>query len=281
VPVLVPDSLEEACAQLAASPGATLLAGGTDLMVGVNAGRTRPDDVVAIGRLGELRRIDRDGATLRVGAGVTYSRLLQEPTASLVPVLAQASRSVGSPQIRNAGTVGGNLGTASPAGDGVTALMALGGSVVLRSAADGEREVPLEGFVTGPRRTLRRADEVIVAVRVPVLEGPQEFLKLGTRNAMVIAVASAALVVDPEAAVVRLALGSVGPGPVRCTAAEALAGTEVDWAAGTSTPAVAAEFGRLAAEASSPIDDHRSSAAYRRRAVEVLARRAFERAFVR
>jgi CO/xanthine dehydrogenase FAD-binding subunit len=276
VPVLVPDTLEEACAALAAHPGATLLAGGTDLMVGVNAGRTRPDDVVAVGRLAELRGWTRDGDHVVLGAGTTYTECLADPLASLVPILAQAARSVGSPQIRNAGTLGGNLGTASPAGDGVTALVALGGTVRVRSV-DGERDLDLATFVTGPRRTERRPDELIVSVRVPVLTGPQEFLKLGTRNAMVIAVASVALVVEPGA--VRVAMGSVGPGPVRATEAEAFAASAVDWATGSAPATAAAEFGALAAAAARPIDDHRSSAAYRRHAVEVLARRAFTRAF--
>src|SRR4051812_36524019 len=160
--VLVPDTLDAACAVLAARPGATVLAGGTDLMVGVNAGRVRPDDVVAIGRLPELRGWRHHGDHVVLGAGVTYTELLDGP----IPLLAQAARSVGSPQIRNAGTIGGNLGTASPAGDGVVALVALGGSVRLRSV-DGERDVDLASFVTGPRRTARRPDELIVSVRVP------------------------------------------------------------------------------------------------------------------
>ncbi|MCU1486379.1 MAG: putative xanthine dehydrogenase FAD-binding subunit [Actinomycetia bacterium] len=283
MPVLIPDTLEEACAALAAHPGATLLAGGTDLMVGVNAGRTRPDDVVAVGRIAELRGWQRDGDHVVLGAGTTYTQCMTEPLASLVPVLAQAARSVGSPQIRNAGTIGGNLGTASPAGDGTTALVALGGTVRVRSV-DGERDLDLATFVTGPRRTERRPDELIVSIRVPVLDGPQEFLKLGTRNAMVIAVASVALVVDAGPAggsqgMVRLAMGSVGPGPVRATEAEAFAASAVDWTTGSATAGAADEFGALAAAASKPIDDHRSSAAYRRHAVEVLATRAFRRAF--
>lgn len=278
MPVVVPDSLEVACQELAARPGAELLAGGTDVMVGINAGTRRPDDVIAIGRL--LRWSSYGEHVATIGAGVTYTALMAEPFASLTPVLAQAARSVGSPQIRNAGTLGGNLGTASPAGDGTTALVALGGTVQLESVA-GRRSVDLAEFVTGPRRTLRRPDEIITSVSVPVTPGPQEFLKVGTRNAMVIAVASAALVVDVAGREVRLCLGSVGPRPIRCTEAEAQAVEAVDWSERRATPEAAATFGRLAAAATRPIDDHRSSAAYRRHAVEVIARRAFERAFVR
>lgn len=265
MPVLVPATIAEACAALADLPDATLLAGGTDLMVGVNAGRVRPAHVIAIGRLAELGRWELDGDHVVLGAGLTYTDVMAPELAELVPVLALAARSVGSPQIRNAGTLGGNLGTASPAGDGVTALVALGGSVRLRSAT-GERDVDLASFVTGPRATLRAPDELITSVRVPVLTGPQEFLKIGARNAMVIAVASLAFVVDGDD--VRVALGSVGPGPIRAHDAEAYV------AGGGDDPL---EFGRLVAAASRPIDDHRSTAAYRRHSVEILARRAFER----
>ena len=259
--VLVPETLREAVDALAG--GATVLAGGTDLMVGVNAGRTLPEGIVAVGRLRELRDRRVEAGHAVIGAAVTWSELAGGP----VPLLAQAARSIGSPQIRNAGTIGGNLATASPAGDGVTALAALGGEVRLRSV-DGERTVALATFVTGPRQTQRRAHELIVAVRVPLPRGPQEFLKVGTRNAMVVAVASAALVRDGEQ--VRLALGSVGPGPVRCPHAEAYA------AGGGRDPR---RFAALAAAAATPIDDHRASAAYRRHATAVLARRAFERAY--
>lgn len=259
MPVLLPDTIDAACEALAAHPGATLLAGGTDLMVGVNAGRVRPEHVVAVGRLAELRGWRRERDSIVIGAGTTYADCLDPALAVLAPVLAQAARSVGSPQIRNAGTLGGNLGTASPAGDGTTALVALGGTVTLRSV-DAEREVELDGFVTGVRTTVRRADELIVSVRVPVAAGPQEFLKVGTRNAMVIALASMALVRGPDGSV-RAALGSVGPAPVR-----------VDHDGGE-----VASFVDAVTAAVRPIDDHRSTADYRRHAVAVLARRAFER----
>lgn len=259
MPVLVPDTIDAACEALAAHPGAALIAGGTDLMVGVNAGRVRPEHVIAVGRLPGLRGWRRHGDHVVIGAGTTYTDCLDPALGELLPVLAQAARSVGSPQIRNAGTLGGNLGTASPAGDGTTALVAAGGTVVLRSV-DGEREVGLEGFVTGVRTTRRRPDELIVAVRVPVAAGPQEFLKVGPRNAMVIAVASLALVRTSDRRV-RAALGSVGPVPVLVESA----GDDVD------------SFVEAVRAAVRPIDDHRSTAEYRRHAAGVLARRAFER----
>jgi len=278
VPVLVPETLDEACATLDAHPDATLMAGGTDLMVGINAGRVRPGHVIAIGRLSASPWFNVSERHVTFGAGMPYSAMTKGHLAELVPILAQAARTVGSPQIRNAGTLGGNLGTASPAGDGVAALVALDAEVGLRSV-DGERTVNVSDFVVGPRQTQRRPNEIITSISVPIPRGPQEFLKVGTRNAMVIAVASAALVVDPADHVVRLALGSVGPKVLRCPEAEEFAAAHVDWSSLRSDAGSAAEFGRLAATAARPIDDHRSTAAYRRHAVEVIARRAFERAF--
>jgi CO/xanthine dehydrogenase FAD-binding subunit len=278
VPVVVPESLDEACDALDRHPDAMLVAGGTDVMVGVNAGRVRPDHVIAIGRLTGTPPYDIRSDAMDLSATMTYTAMTREPVASAAPVLAQAARTIGSPQIRNAGTLGGNLGTASPAGDGVAALVALGADVVLRSV-DGSRSIPVDAFVTGPRATLRAPNEIIESIRVPIVRGPQEFLKVGTRNAMVISVASAAFVVDPAARTVRLALGSVGPTVLRCPDAEAFAATAADWDAMTAPADAAHEFGRLAAATARPIDDHRSTADYRRRAVEVIARRAFERAF--
>jgi CO/xanthine dehydrogenase FAD-binding subunit len=279
VPVLVPETLDEACATLDSHPDATLMAGGTDLMVGINAGRVRPAHIIAIGRLNASPWCNISERAVTFDAGMPYSAMTKGHLADLVPILAQAARTIGSPQIRNAGTLGGNLGTASPAGDGVAALVALGADVTLRSV-DGIRSVAAAEFVTGPRTTLRAPNEVIESISVPILDGPQEFLKVGTRNAMVIAVASAALVVDADGHQVRLALGSVGPTVLRCHDAEAFAAAAVDWSTLTSPGGAAAEFGRLAAAEARPIDDHRSTAAYRRRAVEVIAQRAFERSFV-
>jgi CO/xanthine dehydrogenase FAD-binding subunit len=279
VPVLVPETLDEACAALDSHPDATLMAGGTDLMVGINAGRVRPGHIIAIGRLNASKWFNISERAVTFDAGMPYSAMTKGHLADLVPILAQAARTIGSPQIRNAGTLGGNLGTASPAGDGVAALVALDAHVSLRSVG-GTRTVAAADFVTGPRATVRAPNEIITHISVPVLHGPQEFLKVGTRNAMVIAVASAALVVDPSERVIRLALGSVGPKVLRCPAAEEFATAHVDWDSLRSDGESAAEFGRLAATEARPIDDHRSTAAYRRHAVAVIARRAFERAFV-
>jgi CO/xanthine dehydrogenase FAD-binding subunit len=278
--VLVPTTLDEAVSLLAASPAAMLLAGGTDAMVEVNAGHRRPIDVVSLNRVSELRSwtVDPDAATVRIGAAVTYSELMESPLADLVPALAEASRTVGSPQIRNAGTLGGNLGTCSPAGDGLPVLSALDAVVHLASAR-GERSLPVHEFMVGVKRTAREPDELITAITVPVLDGWQGYAKVGVRNAMVIALATTCVAVDTPGRSVRIAIGSVAPTIVRCTEAEQFANASVDFDARRASSDVVARFGELAAAASRPIDDHRSSAAYRRHAIGVLASRLLRRAF--
>jgi CO/xanthine dehydrogenase FAD-binding subunit len=287
VTVHAPDRLDDALAVLAGEPAPTVLAGGTDLMVDVNYGRRRPDEVLSLRRASELRRWwvepgsdGRDEVVL--GATVTYSDMLGPELAAFVPALAQAARTVGSPQIRNAGTIGGNLVTGSPAGDTLPLLAALDATVELASAAAGRRALPLRSFLVGPKQTARRPDELVTAVRLPVPGGPGEFLKIGVRNAMVIAVASCALVVDRDRRRVTCALGSAGPTPVRDHDAELWVTTRLGWDGDTPLhPAVAEGFARRMAAAARPIDDHRATAAYRRHAVEVMARRALERAWSR
>jgi len=278
VTATIAHTLDDACAALALRPDAVVLAGGTDLMVEANRGTRDMADVVVVDRVPELRGWTRDGDVLRIGAAVTCAEMSGGEPAALVPALAQAARTVGSPQIRNAATIGGNLGTASPAGDTLPVLAALDAVVEVRSAT-GTRDVPLDEFLIGVKTTALLPGELIVAVRVPVLDGPQEFLKVGTRNAMVISVASLVLVVDRVGRTVRIALGSVGPTPVRATEAEVVAADRLDWSGRESLDAGSAErVAELVAEAARPIDDHRGTAAYRRHAVGVLARRALRRA---
>ena len=275
---LLPASIADATDALAERPDAVVLAGGTDLMVGVNAGLTRLTSVVALGDVAELRGVRRDGDELVIGAMTTYTELLAGEAAALAPALAQASRTVGSPQIRNAGTLGGNLATASPAGDTLPVLVALDAQVDV-VGPDGGRSVAVTDFVTGPKHTSLGAGELIAAVRAPVAAGPQQYRKVGVRNAMVIAVASLALVVDRTARSVRVGLGSVGPVPLRAPDAEAFAAGAVDWSTGALIePDAAARFAELVSVAAQPIDDHRSTATYRRHAVGVLARRALSTA---
>lgn len=280
MPVTVPTSLDEALAALARDPSAHVLAGGTDLMVEVNGGHRRPGSIVAIDRVPELKGWHRrsDGG-VRIGAGVTYAEMADAGLAALVPALAEAARTVGSPQIRNAGTLGGNLGTCSPAGDTLPVLSALDAEVEVRSA-DGMRVLSIHDFAIGVKRTALEPGELVVGVSVPVLDGWQGFAKIGVRNAMVISVASVCLAVDRATSTIRVALGAVGPTIIRARAAEAWVAERVDWSPGARVdPAVAAELGRRVAQESRPIDDHRSTAAYRRHGVEVLAGRLLTRAF--
>lgn len=277
--ILSPSTLEEACRAAAERPDALLLAGGTDAMVGINAGHRRPTSVISLARIGSLTEwsIDDDGIT--IGAGVTFATIAASPLARALPALAMAARTVGSPQIRNAATIGGNLGTASPAGDSLPVLAALEARVVLQSV-DGERVVAFEDFCTGPKRTAARPGEVITAVRIRPTDGPQEFCKLGTRQAMVISIASVAVVADRGDRSIRVGLGAVGPTPLRAPEAERRAAAAIDWDGGAAVDdATVEEFVRLVRDAARPITDHRSTAPYRRHAVGVLAGRALRRMF--
>ena len=277
MPTLLPPTLPEALGALSDDPSLTVLAGGTDLMVELNYGRRRPSGVLSLRRVPELRGWRVDGGDVVLGAATTYTELLEPELARKLPALAAAARTVGSPQVRNTGTIGGNLATASPAGDTLPVLFALDARVDVASAG-GVRTVPVSELVVGPKRTTLGPGELVTAVRVPAAAGPQEFLKVGVRNAMVIAIASCALVVDLARRQVGCALGAVGPVPVRDTAVEMWLIARIDWdGSRLSHQSVVEGFGRRMAAAARPIDDHRAPAAYRRHAVEVLARRALER----
>jgi CO/xanthine dehydrogenase FAD-binding subunit len=273
---LQPRSLEEALAAKAQRPEAVPIAGGTDVMVELNFDRHRPEAVLDLTRVPELAEWDRDAGRLRVGAGVTYTRAIAE-LGDALPGLAIASRTVGSPQIRNRGTIGGNLGSASPAGDCHPPLLAMGAEVEVASTA-GRRRVPVAKFFTGPKKSALQPDELILAVWVPAASGPQQFAKIGTRNAMVIAVCSFALVLDPEHRRVGTGIGSAGPTPLAATEAERFLQGVLDaedlWSSRAPIDdGAAARFGELAAASASPIDDVRGTAAYRVHALGVLARR--------
>lgn len=280
MPVHVPDSVDAAVAALADEPTATVLAGGTDLMVEINDGHRRPErTVVVVNRIPELRSWRRhdDGRAVTIGAGVSWTELAVGPLADIFPALAQASRTVGSPQIRNVGTLGGNLATCSPAGDGLPVLAALDATVELASSR-GRRSVGVREFMLGVKRTGLEPGEMIVSMTLPVVDGWQGYAKVGVRNAMVIAVASACVVLDRRRESVAVALGSVGPTVLRCPDAEAFLAARIDWSSLAVAGADLDDFAGLVSSASRPITDHRSSAEYRRHAVGVLARRLAGRA---
>jgi CO/xanthine dehydrogenase FAD-binding subunit len=257
VDVLTPRSLDEALRLKAEHPDAWLIQGGTDVMVGLNFDRLRPPALMNLNEVAELRGWSRRGEELRLGAGLTYAEAMRPELASLLPALAEASRTVGSPQIRNRGTIGGNLGTSSPAGDALPPLLVEGAEVECASVR-GERRVPLGEFVTGVKRNALAPDELITAVWMRPSEAPQTFMKVGPRNAMVIAVVSLCVSAGDE---LRASFGSASPRPVLVIAARA----------------DAESFPERVAEAAAPIDDVRGTAAYRRHALRVLARRALER----
>ena len=269
---LQPTRWDDALAAKAERPDAMPIFGGTDVMVDLNFDRSRPAAMLDLTRVTPLSQWDNDGVHLRIGAGVTYQRIIEELGAQL-PGLAMASRTVGSPQIRNRGTVGGNLGSASPAGDAHPPLLASDALVELASMR-GVRLVPVSEFFTGPKRNVLAADELIAAVIVEPATGPQQFAKVGTRNAMVIAVCSFALAVDAARRRVGTGIGSAAPTPRRAVEAEDLAAAELPWQSGEALPeSLVRRFGQLVAAAASPVDDVRGSADYRRHALAVLAQR--------
>jgi len=278
VEFLQPTSWPEALAMKAAHPEALPIAGGTDVMVEINFDRHRPAAIMDLTRVPELREWTKEDGLLRIGAGVTYTAII-DGLGDKLPGLAMASRTVGSPQIRNRGTVGGNLGSASPAGDAHPPLLASGALVELASAS-GTRRLPAREFFTGPKRNAMKKDELIAAFLIETAKGPQQFSKVGTRNAMVIAVCSFALALDPERQRVGTGIGSAAPTPVTADAAERFLEGVLDegglWERPANVDATAvARFGELVAAAARPIDDVRGTAAYRRHALSVMARRSF------
>ncbi|MFJ4491759.1 FAD binding domain-containing protein [Streptomyces diastaticus] len=273
---LRPAGWEEVLAAKAEHPAAVPIAGGTDLMVEINFDHRRPDHLLDLGRIEELTAWEDLGDSIRLGASVPYSRIMRHLRGEL-PGLALASHTVASPQIRNRGGVGGNLGTASPAGDAHPALLAAGAEVEAESVR-GTRLIPIDDFYTGVKRNALAPDELIRAVRIRKADGPQQFSKVGTRNAMVIAVCAFGIALHPRSRTVRTGIGSAAPTPIRAKAAEeflvAALAEGNHWESGGPLPeSLVKQFATLAAGACNPIDDVRGTAAYRRHAIGVLARR--------
>jgi CO/xanthine dehydrogenase FAD-binding subunit len=274
VDFLRPATWVEALAARAERPDAVPIAGGTDVMVELNFDRHRPGALIDLNRIPALRQWSRDAdGTIRLGASVPYSRIIDELRTDL-PGLAMASRTVGSPQIRNRGGVGGNLGAASPAGDTHPALIATDAVIEVESAERGVRTIPATEFYLGVKRNALAPDELIKTVLLAPKKGPQQFSKIGTRNAMVIAVCSFALALDTEARKVGAGIGSAAPTPRRAFEAELFVAEALPWDdPGELEPGLAQRFGELVAAAAAPIDDVRGTAAYRRHALSVMARR--------
>jgi CO/xanthine dehydrogenase FAD-binding subunit len=280
---LQPQSWAEALAIKAANPDAVPIVGGTDVMVELNFARRRPSALLDLTHVAELANWELADGRLRVGAGVTYSELTGErgngsgQLGRLLPGLALAARTVGSPQIRNRGTIGGNLGSASPAGDCHPCLLAAGAQVEVESVR-GTRRIDIDEFFVGVKRNALAADELIAAVWLSPPDGPEQFAKIGTRNAMVIAVAAFGLALHPALRGVGTGIGSAAPTPVHAVDAEAYLAGELGrggfWESREPLPSpVVSEFAGLVSAAARPIDDVRGTADYRRHALGVLARR--------
>jgi CO/xanthine dehydrogenase FAD-binding subunit len=262
VDVLTPRTLEEALRLKSETPGAVPIEGGTDVMVELNFDRARPPALLNLNEVPELKGWSTENGRLRLGASLTYDEAMKAALAEQLPALAEASRTVGSPQIRNRGTIGGNLGTASPAGDALPPLLIEEAEVEL-AGVGGTRRLPVREFLVGPKRNALEEDELITAVLVEPSGASQTFMKIGPRNAMVIAVCSLALSADRERGELRASFGSAGPvtGLVTAPIDEREA------------------FPDLVSEAASPIDDVRGTAEYRRHALRVLTARALDRVF--
>lgn len=274
---LQPASWPEALEARSARPDAVAVAGGTDVLVELNFDRLHPPALLDLSRVEELKGWGREDGQVRIASGLTYEQIVDDLVEDL-PALVVASRTVGSPPIRNRGTIGGNLGSASPAGDCHPPLIACGAQVEVASVSN-SRTIPIDDFFLAPKRSALGKDELIAAVWVPRATGPQVFSKVGTRNAMVIAGCSFALALHPDARRVGTGIGSAGPVPLRATEAESFLEEHLDEAGGWDSraplpPSVSDRFGDLVAEAARPIDDVRASAAYRRHALRVLGRRA-------
>jgi CO/xanthine dehydrogenase FAD-binding subunit len=255
--VLTPQTLDEALRLKSEHPDSWPIQGGTDVMVALNFDRGRPAALLNLNEVAELRGWRRENGTLRLASGLTYSEIEHGELKDVLPALAEASRTVGSPQIRNRGTIGGNLGTSSPAGDALPPLLVENAEVECASLR-GTRRIPLGEFVTGVKRNALEPDELITAVWLTPSNAPQTFMKIGPRNAMVIAVVSLAVSAGDE---LRASFGSASPRPVLVTA-----------------PRDEAEsFPERVAAAASPIDDVRGTENYRRHALQVLTARALKR----
>jgi CO/xanthine dehydrogenase FAD-binding subunit len=273
---LRPASWGEALAAKAEHPTAVPIAGGTDVMVEINFDHRRPDVLIDLNRIGELYEWSVSEDTVRLGASVPYTRIMEQLRAEL-PGLVLAAHTVGSPQIRNRGSVGGNLGAASPAGDSHPALLAAGADVEAESVR-GTRLIPVEEFYTGVKGNALAPDELIRAVHIRKADGPQQFSKVGTRNAMVIAVCAFSLALHPRTRTVKTGIGSAAPTPLRSRVAEDFLNASLEeggfWDNGKIIPpAVARQFAELVSATANPIDDVRGSASYRRHALGVMARR--------
>ncbi|MER7045679.1 MULTISPECIES: FAD binding domain-containing protein [Streptomyces] len=285
--VMLPTSLDEAVAALTAMPAAVPVAGGTDLMAAVNKGQLRPAGLVGLGRISEIRGWRYQDGHAVLGAGLTHARMGRPDFAALIPALAASARAAGPPQIRNAGTLGGNIVSAAPTGDTLPVLAALEAELIIAAPGGVRREIPVSHLLAG--RELLAPAELIGYVRVPLLHAPQVFLKATGRTGPGRATASVAVVLDPVRRTVRCAVGAIAPMPLRPLEAEQWIASLIDWDGerGLAGEALAA-FGEYVAAACIPDPPpapageeqpvHPPAVLHLRRTVAALARRALGRA---
>ncbi|HET6861179.1 MAG TPA: FAD binding domain-containing protein [Streptomyces sp.] len=286
--VTLPASLDEAVAALTAMPAAVPVAGGTDLMASVNSGQLRPAALVGLGRISEIRGWQYQDGHALLGAGLTHARMGRPDFAALIPALAAAARAAGPPQIRNAGTLGGNIVTGAPTGDALPVLAALEATLVIAGPGGARRTIPVSHLLAG--REMLGAGELIGFVRVPLLHAPQVFFKATGRTGPGRATASVALVLDPARREVRCAVGAIAPMPLRPMDAERWIASLIEWDADRKlAPEACAAFGEYVAAACIPdpapaVDGGEAPPAllpavlHLRRTVAALARRALGRA---
>ena len=269
---VVPKTLAEACQMLSDGYGRPV-AGCTDVLPQIRHGKLKTERLVDLSRIKSLAYIEHSNGRISIGALTTYEQMVTDRQLhDYAPVLAQAAATVGCRQTRNRGTLGGNLGNASPAGDTLPPLLILNAQVVL-AGSSGERRMAVSDLLLAPGKTALLRDEIITSVDFEALPRGMRslFLKLGNRQGMAVSVASVALALQLDGGGpvqdVRIALGAVAPTAIRCPEAEKfLIGQQID-------PITAGAAGRLAAQACAPIDDVRASAAYRRHAIQVLVKR--------
>lgn len=278
--LLQPKTLPDALDALAQNDAARRpLGGGTDMLVDLRAKRVQPDVLVALQKVNELRGVARVNGHVRVGASTSIAEFLKHPLLTPYRALHQAASVFANPMIRNAGTIGGNIGSASPAGDTLPPLLALDAQIELVSAS-GTRTLALDDFFLGPRKTARNANELIYAIQLPTDENSPAtrscFYKLGLRQADAISLVSVAVWLARKGEKirdVRIALGAVAPRPLRAKRAEEILRGQI------FSETNLKEAARVAAQECSPIDDLRASAKYRRRMVNVYTRRMLEQAW--
>lgn len=270
---IAPETMEQACDCLS-KPSSLPVAGCTDVLPQIRQGRLKAERLVDLSRIKNLDFITEANGMLRIGALATFEQIRTHPLVVIgAPALVQAAASVGCQQTRNRGTLGGNLGNASPAGDSLPPLL-VHQAVLSLSSLKSERRIALDEFLLGPGKTALQPGEIIHQVEIETLtqRAGSIFLKLGNRQGMAVSVASVAVYLaferDGSVSQARIALGAVAPTAIRCPEAEAILARQ------PITLARSQEAGRIAAQTCQPIDDLRASADYRRHAVQTLVKRA-------